>query len=461
MKDLTKGDETKQLIGFALPMLLGNIFQQFYNMVDSFVVGRFLGTTALAAVGTSFPIIFFMLSLIMGVAMGSTVLISQFFGAKDPGNLRKVISTSYIFLLIAGTIMSAVGVLSTSFILKALAVPADIMPEASAYLRIIFAGMLATFGYNGVAAMLRGLGDSKTPLYLLIASTLMNVVLDLVFVVVFKWGVAGAAWATIIAQALSFAGVLIVLDKKNQYLRLDRRNLKWDKTMFAQMLRIGLPTGLQQTLVSLGMMALTRVVNGFGPLTMAAYTAALRIDSIASMPAMNLSQAVTTFTGQNIGAGKPERVRRGHLSAIAVNAGISLVMTLCVILFGRQMMGIFTTDQRVVAIGAQYLLIVGLFYVVFGTMFINNGVMRGAGDVFIPMINTILALWVVRLPCALLFTKVFHMGSDGIWWSIPAGWSIGFVFSTWYYLSGKWKNKSIVKRPPPGFRGMMPAPRAA
>ena len=196
MKDLTKGDETKQLIGFALPMLLGNIFQQFYNMVDSFVVGRFLGTTALAAVGTSFPIIFFMLSLIMGVAMGSTVLISQFFGAKDPGNLRKVISTSYIFLLIAGTIMSAVGVLSTSFILKALAVPADIMPEASAYLRIIFAGMLATFGYNGVAAMLRGLGDSKTPLYLLIASTLMNVVLDLVFVVVFKWGVAGAAWAT-------------------------------------------------------------------------------------------------------------------------------------------------------------------------------------------------------------------------------------------------------------------------
>ena len=146
MKDLTKGDETKQLIGFALPMLLGNIFQQFYNMVDSFVVGRFLGTTALAAVGTSFPIIFFMLSLIMGVAMGSTVLISQFFGAKDPGNLRKVISTSYIFLLIAGTIMSAVGVLSTSFILKALAVPADIMPEASAYLRIIFAGMLATFG---------------------------------------------------------------------------------------------------------------------------------------------------------------------------------------------------------------------------------------------------------------------------------------------------------------------------
>ncbi|MCE1207739.1 MAG: oligosaccharide flippase family protein, partial [Spirochaetia bacterium] len=182
MKDLTKGNETTQLILFALPMLLGNIFQQFYNMVDSFVVGRFVGTTALAAVGTSFPIIFFMLSLIMGVTMGSTVLISQFFGARDHEKLKKVISTSYIFLFLAGIVMSFIGVFSAGFILRAMSVPADVMPEAAAYLRIIFAGMLATFGYNGVAAMLRGLGDSKTPLYLLIASTLMNIVLDLTFV---------------------------------------------------------------------------------------------------------------------------------------------------------------------------------------------------------------------------------------------------------------------------------------
>lgn len=446
MKDLTKGDETRQLIGFALPMLLGNIFQQFYNMVDSFVVGRFLGTTALAAVGVSFPIIFFMLALIMGVAMGSTVLISQYFGAKDTESLRKVISTSYIFLFIAGVIMTVIGVFSTTFILRALAVPETIMPEASAYLRIIFAGMLATFGYNGVAAMLRGLGDSKTPLYLLIASTLINIVLDLVFVVVFHWGVAGAAWATIIAQGVSFIGALIVLDTRNPYVRLDGRNLKWDKAIFAQILRIGLPTGLQQTLVSLGMMVLTRIVNGFGPLAMAAYTAAARIDSIASMPAMNLSQAVTTFTGQNMGAGKTERVRRGHLSAIAVSIAISLAMTLCVALFGRQLMGIFTVDEGVIAIGAEYLLIVGSFYAIFGIMFINNGVMRGAGDVFIPMISTLLALWVVRVPAALVFTRVFGMGTNGIWWSIPAGWMVGFIFTSLYYRSGKWKTKTIVGR---------------
>lgn len=445
MKDLTKGNETTQLILFALPMLLGNIFQQFYNMVDSFVVGRFVGTTALAAVGTSFPIIFFMLSLIMGVTMGSTVLISQFFGARDHEKLKKVISTSYIFLFLAGIVMSFIGVFSAGFILRAMSVPADVMPEAAAYLRIIFAGMLATFGYNGVAAMLRGLGDSKTPLYLLIASTLMNIILDLTFVLVFHWGVAGVAWATIISQAVSFIGAIVLLARRKEYVAPDFRHLTWDKDIFSKMIKIGLPTGIQQTMVSLGMMVLSRIVNEFGPVTMAAYTAAARIDSIASLPAMNLSQAITTFTGQNIGAGKAERVKRGHLSAILVNTVLSFIITICVLLFSQNLMSLFTTNTEVIAIGSQYLVIVGIFYILFGIMFINNGVMRGAGDVFIPMINTLLALWMVRLPCALLFTKVFNMGTSGIWWSIPAGWAIGFVFSTWYYLTGKWKTKAVVR----------------
>lgn len=447
MKDLTTGDETRQLIWFALPMLLGNIFQQFYNMVDSFVVGRFIGTEALAAVGTSFPIIFLMLSLIMGVTMGASVLISQFFGARDSSSLKKVIATSYLFIFWAGVALSIVGVFSADFILRALAVPADIMPDASAYLRIIFAGMLTTFGYNGVAAMLRGLGDSKTPLYLLIVATLVNIVLDLVFVIVLDWGVKGVAWATVIAQGISFVGALIVLEKRNEYVRLDFANLRWNKPIFSHMLRIGLPTGIQQTLVSVGMMVLSRVVNGFGPAAMAAYTAAARIDSIASMPAMNLSQAVTTFTGQNIGAGKVERVRRGHLSALGVSSAISLAITLGVVFFGRPLMGIFTTDAEVIGIGAQYLVIVGVFYVLFGLMLINNGVMRGAGDVFIPMINTILALWLIRVPCALLFTKVFGWGTNGIWWAIPAGWVVGAVFSTSYYLSGRWKRKAVAGAP--------------
>lgn len=443
MKDLTTGDETRQLIGFALPMLLGNIFQQFYNMVDSFVVGRFVGTTALAAVGTSFPVIFLMLALILGVTSGSTVLIAQFFGAKDLASVRKVVSTSYLFLLAAGIIMSVVGIAATPAILRLLAVPDAIKPEAGSYLQIIFAGMLTTFGYNGVASMLRGLGDSRTPLYLLIAATLINVVLDLVFVVAFRWGVAGAAWATVISQGISFIGVLVVLNRKNELMRIDRTGLSWDKESFSRMLKIGLPSGVQQTLVSLGMMTLTRLVNEFGAATMAAYTAATRLESIASMPAMNLSMAVTTFTGQNIGAGKTERVRRGHLSALVVSVSISLVITLAVILFGRPLMGIFTTDPEVIRIGGEYLVIVGLFYWLFAMMFINNGVMRGAGDVFIPMFTTIMAFWLVRIPCALLFTRVFGMGSQGVWWSIPTGWAVGCLYTTLYYRSGKWKLKKL------------------
>ncbi|HCX95842.1 MAG TPA: MATE family efflux transporter, partial [Spirochaetaceae bacterium] len=447
MKDLTKGDEATTLITFALPMLLGNVFQQFYNMVDSFVVGRFVGTNALAAVGVAFPVIFLLVALIMGITMGSSVLISQFFGARDRERLASTISTSYIFLFGAGIFMSVLGFFSVPFILNILAVPPEIYAEARSYMSIILGGMLITFGYNGVSAMLRGVGDSKTPLYLLVAASLMNVVLDLVFVIVFHWGVAGAAWATLISQAFSFITAMVIFNRTESHMKVELKKLSWNKEIFGSMIKIGLPTGIQQTLVSLGMMMLTRIVNEFGPATMAAYTAAARIDSFASMPAMNLSQALMTFTGQNMGAGKTERVKKGHRAAIIMNIVISLSITLLVTLAGHWLIGIFTTDGAVIDIGARYLLIVGFFYIIFGTMFINNGVMRGAGDVFIPMISSLLALWIVRIPCALLFTKVFGMGSDGIWWSIPAGWFVGFVFTTWYYRTGKWKTKVLVRRP--------------
>jgi len=448
MRDLTVGDEGPTLITFALPMLLGNVFQQFYNMVDSFVVGRFVSTNALAAVGVAFPVIFLLVALIMGITMGSSVLISQFFGARDKARLASTISTSYIFLFVAGILMSIVGVAAVPLVLNLLAVPPEIYPDALSYMSIILGGMLITFGYNGVSAMLRGVGDSKTPLYLLIAASLMNVVLDLVFVIVFHWGVAGAAWATLISQAFSFIMAMVIFNRTESHMKVSIRKLAWDKEIFGSMIKIGLPTGLQQTLVSLGMMMLTRIVNGYGPATMAAYTAASRIDSFAAMPAMNLSQALMTFTGQNMGAGKTERVRKGHRSAIIFNLCISLSITLLVTLAGKWLIGIFTTDQEVIRIGARYLLIVGLFYIVFGSMFINNGVMRGAGDVFIPMISSLIALWLVRIPAALIFTRAFNMGSDGIWWSIPVGWFIGFAITSWYYRTGKWKTKVIAKRAP-------------
>ena len=229
----------------------------------------------------------------------------------------------------------------------------------------------------------------------------------------FGWGVEGAAWATVLSQGISFIGGIVYLNRKNDYVRLDVRHLVFDKEVFKQSLRIGLPTGIQQTMVSLGMMALMRIVNGFGTATVAAYAAASRLDSFAMMPAMNLGQAISTFTGQNMGAGKTERVKRGHFSAVIVGTVISLAIGGAVIIFGKELMSMFTKDPQVIAIGARYLFIVGATYTLFSTMFINNGVMRGAGDAFIPMINTILALWVVRIPTALFFSGQLGMGSDG------------------------------------------------
>jgi putative MATE family efflux protein len=446
MKDLTQGGETRTILAFALPMLIGNVFQQFYNMVDSIIVGNFVGTQALAAVGTAFPVIFLMVALIMGLTMGTMVLVSQYFGAKDMVKLRAAVDTGYIILFWAGAGMSIVGVLATDGILSLLKVPEDVLASASTYLRIVFSGLLAMFGYNAIAAILRGLGDSRTPLYILIVSSFLNVGLDLLFVVAFGWGVAGVAWATVIAQGTSFIGAILYLNRHNQYLRLDIKKLRFDPEIFKQSVRIGLPTGIQQTLVSLGMMALTRIVNGYGTATIAAFTAAGRLDMFASMPAMNLSQAISAFTGQNMGAGKTERVKRGHLSAIITGGLISALIGGLVIIFGRQLMSMFTRDATVIAIGVRYLTIVGATYILFSTMFINNGVMRGAGDAIIPMITTLLALWVIRIPAAILLSGPLAMGSDGIWLSIPAGWTMGAIFSTWYYLGGRWKHKAVVNR---------------
>ena len=445
MRNLTEGNETKEIILFALPMLIGNVFQQLYNMVDSIVVGQFVGKQALAAVGSSFSVLFLMIALIMGVTMGFTILIAQYFGARDKVRVRAVVDTAYIVLFWAALVLSILGVLAVPFILRLLRIPADVAPEAGTYLRILFAGSLATFGYNGVAAILRGLGDSKTPLYLLIAATFVNIALDLLFVVSFGWGVAGVAWATIIAQGFSFLGALVILNKRNEYIRISVRDLRFNPELFRLSLKLGIPSGIQQTLVASGMMVLTRVVNVFGTDVMAGFSAASRLDTFAMMPTMNLGMAVSTFVGQNLGAGKPERVRRGHSSALLVGLGISVTIGVIVIAFGPALISLFTPDAEVIRIGARYLLIVGAFYALFTIMFVNNGVLRGAGDVMIPMVNTLLALWLVRIPTAIVLSS--WMGPDGIWWSIPAGWLMGAVFSSWYYRTGRWKTKAVVRRP--------------
>lgn len=444
MRDLTQGNEIKLIFYFSLPMLIGNIFQQLYNTVDSIIVGKFIGKDALAAVGASFPIIFLLVSLVMGISMGFTVLIAQYYGAKELGNVKKTIHTGFIFLFIASLSLTVIGLLVSGPILRLLKTPSEIFVSARNYLNIIFLGMLVMFGYNSLSAILRGLGDSKTPLYFLIISTIANIILDLLFVIVFRWGVEGAAWATVIAQGVSFVLAFLYLNRSHELFRLDLKKLTFDREIFFLSFKIGLPSGIQQMLVATGAMALTRIVNSFGTDTIAAFTAAGRIDSFASMPAMNLSAALSAFVGQNLGAEKPERVKKGYLAALFISLLFSLTTTAVVFLFGPALIGLFNSDPGVITIGAQYLRIVGVFYIIFSTMFVTNGALRGAGRTIIPMFSTVLSLWLIRVPVSSYLAS--RIGTDGIWWGVPAGWTMGALLSLGYFSTGKWKQRITAQK---------------
>ncbi len=445
MKELTSGNEGRLIFNFAMPMLLGNLFQQLYNIVDTIIVGNILGKEALAAVGASFPIVFTLISLIIGVASGGTIVIAQFFGAGDHNNVKKAIHTMYIFLTIASVVLTLIGIPLTDEIFRLIRLPEEIMPEATTYLSIYLSGLLAFFGFNATSAILRGLGDSKTPLYFLMISTLFNIGFDLLFIIVFEWGIAGAAVATVISQAGAFLTAVIYLHRNHKLIDFNLPNWVFDRKIFWQSLRIGLPTGFQHTFVSLGMMAIMAIVNTFGTNVIAGYAAAIRIDSLAILPAMNFSAALATFVGQNIGAGRSDRIKRGLIATLLMSSAVSLIVIAVVILLKYQLMGMFTKDLEVIRIGGEYLVIVSSFYLLFTSMFMINGVLRGAGDTLIPMFITLASLWIVRIPFAWIFSR--SMGETGIWWSVPAGWGIGLVLSYFYYLTGRWKTMAVVKAP--------------
>jgi putative MATE family efflux protein len=443
MQDLTTGKEGKLIFQFAAPMLLGNVFQQLFSVVDSIVVGKFIGKEALAAVGASFPVIFIMVSMIIGMVMGTTVVISQYFGAKDFVKVRRAIDTMYIYSTIAGVIATVVGIIISEPLLRLLGLPEEIMPQAVQYLRIYLSGIIIFFGFNGTSAVLRGLGDSKTPLYFLIVATVANIIFVLLFVGVFKWGVAGAAYATLLANGIAFALAIYWLNKTHKLIRIAIKGLHFDREIFRKSLSIGLPTGVQQTLVAMGALALMGIVNKFGTNVIAGFSVASRLDSLAMIPAMSFSQALSTFVGQNIGANKPERIRAGLISTLKMSGFVTIVTTIFIVFWGHLLMSLFTSDREVIRLGDQYLVIVSSFYIMFTLMFIYNGVMRGAGDTFIPMVFSILSLWIIRIPMAWFLSG--KIGVIGIWWAIPAGWMVGLALSFFYYKSGRWKKKAVVR----------------
>ena len=445
MKDLSTGNEGKLILRFAIPMLLGNVFQQLYNVVDSIVVGKFIGKGALAAVGTSGPVIFLLISFMIGITMGFTIVVSQYFGAKDIAKVQKAINTMYIFLFIISVVMSAIGIMFSGYIFRLINLDPSIIPQAKVFLNIFFAGLVFLFGYNGTSAILRGLGDSKTPLYFLIGSVAINIGLDLIFVPVFHWGVAGVAYATVISEALVFIVQILYLNKYHKVVKFSFRCLKFDNPVFIKSIRIGIPTGFQQTFVAMGMVALYWVVNRFGIDATAAYSVAGRIDNFAAMPAMSFAIALSTFVGQNMGANKPERVRTGLRATFFMTSTVTLTISAFILFFARGLMRLFTDDTVVIELGHSYLVVIGIFYILFSTMFVINGLLRGAGDTFVPMFISLFSLWIVRIPVAYLLSNVPSIGVHGIWWSIPIGWFSGLVVYYFYYRSGRWRKKTVVK----------------
>jgi len=460
MKDLTQGNVFNHILRFSIPMLLGSVFQQLYNVVDSLIVGNFLGNSALAAVGASFPVIFVLISMIIGLTMGISVVISQYYGAKDMHRVKKAIDSMMIFVMISGVLVGLIGYLFSEKIFILLNFPSEIIKEAALYFKILIAGVFFMFGYNGVSAVLRGLGDSKTPLYFLIVTTVLNIILDLIFVLIFKWGIAGVAWATIISQAISFFGLIIWLNKKHNFIKINIFNLEFDREIFGKSIKIGAPAGIQQTIVGLSATALTSIVGSFGTETVAGFAVAVRIDSFAMMPAMNVSVALTNFVGQNIGAGKIDRIKKGYYAALAISCGISFILGLIFLTCSKLLVAFFTPDPVVQLVGSQFLMTCSMFYIFVSAMFMTNGVLRGAGDAMAPMLNTVVALWFVRIPVAVIASKGWKsfsllsfdihgwsgLGSRGIWWGAPVSWVIGFLLAYSYYRRGNWKNKSLVKQ---------------
>ncbi|PID94105.1 MAG: MATE family efflux transporter, partial [Bacteroidetes bacterium] len=364
---------TKQIFFFAIPILLGSLFQQLYNVVDSIIVGKVLGKGALAAVGASFPIIFTLVALLIGVSIGFSVVISQYYGAKDIPKVKNAIDTMFLFFFGMAVVVTILGIAFSEQLFRILQLPENLMPQATSYLNIYMLGMIVFFGFSGINSALKGLGDSKTPLYFLIVSAIFNVVFDVLFVMVFHWGIEGAAWASILAQSGAFLTGILYLNKTHQIIQFSPLKLRFYKEIFIKSLKIGVPAGMQTTFVALGMMALLGIVNTFGTDVIAAYTAAGRIDALAMLPAMTFSQALSSFTGQNMGAKKIDRVLKGYRSTLTMTILLCLFLTAVIVLFGNELMQLFISDSNVIAIGKEYLVIVSSFYILFAIMFITNG----------------------------------------------------------------------------------------
>lgn len=443
LKDMTKGTPWKLLLQFAVPLFIGNIFQQLYNMVDSIIVGNFVGPNALGAIGTTNSLNFLFFSLVAGLSVGIGIIVAQFFGSNNEEKVKDTIGNAIWIVLISSVIMACIGFFIAKPVLVLLRTDKVILGDATAYLKVTSIGICCTGLYNGVSSILRALGDSKTPLIFLILASLVNVVLDLWFVLGLGWGVVGAGVATAFSQFLSAVTCIFYAYKSNTYFRLKKRNLKLNSYIVEKSLRLGIPVALQNSLIAFSLIVLQAIVNGYGATFTTAFTVISRIETLVQQPFMSLGAAVSTYTGQNLGAGKTDRVVKGFNSSNVMNVIFSAVVLVLFWTFTSPIVSIFGKDAEVLRIASDGLRITSCFYVFLGLIYTTRNVLNGAGDAMFSLFTGIVEC-IGRVGFAYPLTLIPFLGSYGVFVATGITWMLNGLFSLIRYKRGKWKTINLV-----------------
>ncbi|HSH35869.1 MATE family efflux transporter [Schnuerera sp.] len=449
-KDLTEGPPWKRIIEFAIPMLIGNIAQQFYNTADSIIVGKYIGDNALAAVGSAGPILNLLLVLFVGISVGAGIMVSQYFGAKDKEKLSRTIGTCITLTAISSAIIMIIGPIVTRPLLSVLNTPNSIIDWSTDYLIIFFIGIAGLAYYNILAGVLRGLGDSFSALVFLLVSTALNVGLDILFVAKFNMGVPGVALATIIAQSISAVLCVIKLINMRNTFTLNLEMLKLKKEYSIKLIKLGLPSGLTQAIFSLAMIVVQSLTNSFGEMVIAANVIIMRVDGFAMMPNFSFGSAMTTYTGQNVGAKKLDRVEKGTKDGVKIAVGVSTTITILILIFGKHLMGIFTNTKELVDLSMHMMRILAAGYIAMAITQSLSGVMRGAGDTITPMWISLITTVVIRVPVAyglayLTRSAEYPTGRpESIFISLLTSWVVGAIINTIFYKKGNWRRKAVI-----------------
>ena len=432
--DLTQGSIMDKLLKFAFPIMVGNLLQQLYNVADTLIVGRYLGEYALAAVGSSYALMVFITSIMIGLCMGSSAFFSMQYGARDQDRLERGIYIAFLSIGVVALVLNVIVYAAMEGIFVFLRVPREVMPLMREYLVWIFAGIMAVFLYNFVANLLRAVGNSVVPLIFLGISAIVNIGLDLLFIRGFDWGVGGAAAATVLSQYLAGIGIVIYYFAAYPQLKVTKRNCRWDAGILRELAGLSTLTCLQQSIMNFGILMVQGLVNSFGPVVMAAFAAAVKIDSFAYAPVQDFGNAFSTYVAQNYGAGKEERIRRGMRDAALGAFVFCLIISALVVVFARPLMGIFLKQEstEAIAVGVGYLRIEGAFYFGIGLLFLLYGYYRAIHKPGISVVLTVISLG-TRVVLAYVLSAVEQIGVTGIWMSVPIGWILADLTGMWYY----------------------------